>query len=98
MKLKCLTMSGGICTVFSFCMVDSRLRWMFGTLIPILLPDRELLCKAYKTTPLDVINVIFVHLSYSPPLCPSSHFPGLLCLPHLFIFFLSVHFILTVII
>lgn len=38
----------GKCTVFSFCMVDSRLHWMFETKLSFPLTDRELLRKVEK--------------------------------------------------
>lgn len=36
----------GKCTVFSFCMADSRLNWMFETWLPFPLTARELPRKA----------------------------------------------------
>lgn len=90
----------GKCTVFSFCMVDSRLHWMFETQLPFLLTDRELLRKAEKRT-LDVIYVIFVHLSYFPPLSPTPYISLLLPFPLCFFLPFSLHLqpvlILTVI-
>lgn len=76
----------GKCTVFSFCMADSRLNWMFETWLLFLLTVWELLRKAEgeknKQT-LDVTDVIFVNLIYSSSLTCRLFFvyslPLLLC-------------------
>lgn len=82
----------GKCTVFSFCMVDSRLHWMFETLAPFSTYRWGATAQSWEKKTLDVIDVIFVHLIYFPsfslptcsPLFLSTLLPLFICNQSLF--------------